>query len=68
MGTIDENTIESLSFIANLSQHILASSRSNNSENELSSYFPSFNFVIRDFSLDLIDKNQNNVKLLITLF
>jgi Guanylate-binding protein, N-terminal domain len=50
MGTIDENAIQNLSLIVNLSNQIQVK----NNE-EVASYFPSFLWVVRDFALKLQD-------------
>ncbi len=65
LGTIDENAIQSLSFVINLSKHIqLKSNEKYSSEpdpNELASLFPSFLWVLRDFSLQLVDDNGEQI-------
>ena len=61
-GAIDETAINSLSFILNLSKIIKIKSLSHNDkEEELSEYFPSFLWLLRDFSLKLEDKDGNNI-------
>ena len=66
-GTIDENAISSLSFVLNLSKTIkLKNSFKEDNKNELAKYFPSFLWVLRDFSLILVDKKgkilqKNNI-------
>jgi len=63
LGSIDENAISSLSFIANLTQHIRISSDSaapTSAEEEalqFHQFFPAFNWIIRDFALDLVDED-----------
>jgi len=61
LGSIDENAIGSLSFIANLTQHIRISSKTGISSEEealqLHQFFPAFLWVIRDFALDLVDED-----------
>ena len=52
MGAIDEQTLEELSLVCKLSQHVHASS---NSRSDFAKYFPSFVWAIRDFSLKLAD-------------
>ena len=55
-GVIDENSISSLSFILNLSKTIKVSSNSTSSDPiELAKYFPSFFWLLRDFTLRLED-------------
>ena len=61
-GTIDENAISSLSFVLNLSKTIkLKNSFKEDNKNELAQYFPSFLWLLRDFSLKLVDKNGKNI-------
>ena len=61
-GAIDENAINSLSFILNLSKTIkIKSVNKIDSEEELAEYFPSFLWLLRDFSLKLEDTNGNTI-------
>ena len=61
-GAIDETAINSLSFILNLSKIIKIKSLSHeDNEEELAEYFPSFLWLLRDFSLKLEDKDGNNI-------
>ena len=61
-GTIDENAISSLSFVLNLSKTIkLKNSFKEDNKNELAQYFPYFLWLLRDFSLRLVDKNGKNI-------
>ena len=61
-GAIDENAINSLSFILNLSKTIkIKSVNKVDSEEELSEYFPSLLWLLRDFSLKLEDINGNTI-------
>ena len=62
IGGIDENALQNLNFVINLSKFIRL--RSNDKETdpeELSNLFPSFLWVLRDFSLQLIDDNGENI-------
>ena len=66
MGSIDENAISNLSFVANLSQMIRVKTVQNEGEEEqdveeLASFFPSFLWVVRDFALDLVDEDGNEI-------
>jgi len=64
LGSIDENAIQSLSFVINLSKHIQLKSNSRYSETdpeELANLFPSFLWVLRDFALQLVDENGENI-------
>ena len=47
LGTIDENAIQNLSFIVNITKNI----QQKNDTEDFSLYLPSFMWVIRDFSL-----------------
>ena len=49
LGTIDENAIQNLSFIVNITKNI----QQKNDTEDFSLYLPSFMWVIRDFSLQL---------------
>ena len=61
-GTIDENAINSLSFVLNLSKTLkLKNSFMEDNKTELSEYFPYFLWLLRDFSLKLVDKNGKNI-------
>ena len=61
-GTIDENAISSLSFVLNLSKTIkLKNSFKEDNKDELAQYFPIFLWLLRDFSLRLVDKNGKNI-------
>ena len=76
LGSIDENAIQSLSFVINLSKHIQlktneaktqpAFKRQNSSDadfdhEELANLFPSFMWVLRDFALQLVDENGETI-------
>ena len=59
-GAIDENAINSLSFILNLSKTIkIKSVNKEDKEEELAEYFPTLLWLLRDFSLKLEDKDGN---------
>ena len=59
-GAIDENQINNLSFVLNLSKTIKIKSVSiEDNEEELAQYFPTLLWLLRDFSLKLEDKNGN---------
>jgi hypothetical protein len=63
VGTIDENAISSLSLVINLTRHIKVKQKTyldNESDDEedpeeLAKFFPSFLWVLRDFSLELVN-------------
>jgi hypothetical protein len=64
MGTIDENALQNLSLIINLSNQIQVNARAMNGPNdpdEISKFFPSFLWVVRDFSLKLHDQYGNTI-------
>ena len=67
MGTIDENALQNLSLIINLSNQIQVKANQFYAQNtsvdpdEISEFFPSFLWVIRDFSLRLLDQYGNNI-------
>lgn len=54
VGAIDENAISSLSLVVNITKHIHINS-SQDGVNEYSEYFPEFMWVVRDFTLRLVD-------------
>ena len=58
MNSIDERALEALSFISTLSNQL---SGFNSKTNNLSKYFPTFIWLIRDFALDLTNKNNSEV-------
>lgn len=57
MGTIDENALNNLSLIINLSKELQIKSTllEESDPEEIQKLFPSFLWVVRDFSLRLID-------------
>lgn len=65
MGSIDEKAIGSLSFIANLSKYInvKAAGDKYSANQDISKYFPSLYWTIRDFALDLGGKDKAIVSL-----
>lgn len=61
-SSIDESAINSLSFILNLSQAIKINKNDDKAKpEELAKYFPSFLWLIRDFSLKLEDSEGNTI-------
>ena len=61
IGGIDESTLQNLNFITNLSKFIkLKSDDMETDPDELSKLFPSFLWILRDFSLQL--KDEDNAK------
>lgn len=63
MGTIDENALNNLSLIVNLSKELQIKSETleESDPDELQKYFPSFLWVVRDFALKLIDNQGNEI-------
>ena len=64
MNAIDENALESLSLVVNLSKHIHVTTKPSNLEESasmFSKYFPYFMWVIRDFALQLVDDDENEI-------
>lgn len=63
MGTIDENAINNLSLIINLSKNLHVQAETSNEEDpdELAKYFPRLLWVLRDFSLKLRDEYDNQI-------
>ena len=63
VGGIDESALQNLNFVINLSKFIKLKNDSKKEANpeELSNLFPSFLWVLRDFSLQLIDDNGENI-------
>ena len=59
-GAIDENAINTLSLVLNLSKTIkIKSVNKEDNEEELAEYFPTLLWLLRDFSLKLEDKDGN---------
>ena len=65
VGTIDEDAIQKLSLVVNLTKHIQLKATSPDEEgedpDEIASYFPTFYWVVRDFSLQLQDPEGNTI-------
>ena len=60
MGSIDENALQQLSLVINLTKHIQIKSNNGIHDEETdpedyAQYFPAFMWVVRDFSLQLVD-------------
>ena len=58
VGSIDENAISNLSLVVNLTKHIHIKSGAASDDidpDEYSQYFPTFMWVVRDFTLQLVD-------------
>eukprot|EP01129_Flabellula_baltica_P015876 TRINITY_DN8234_c0_g1_i1.p1 TRINITY_DN8234_c0_g1~~TRINITY_DN8234_c0_g1_i1.p1 ORF type:complete len:819 (-),score=207.11 TRINITY_DN8234_c0_g1_i1:19-2475(-) len=61
MGTIDENALESLHLIVNLTKHIHVQSNKQTSRKDLVQYLPNFLWVVRDFILELKDEYGRHI-------
>lgn len=63
VGTIDEGALNNLSLVINLSKKIQLRNRAETPEDidELASIFPSFLWVLRDFTLKLVDSDGNQI-------
>ena len=57
MGTIDESSIQSLSFIVNITKK----KKKKNGNKDFAKYLPAFMWVIRDFSLQLKNRDGNPI-------
>ena len=60
VGSIDESALQNLSLIVNLSKQIQVKSGQTSIE-DISNYFPSFLWILRDFALKLVDSQGNNI-------
>ncbi|OQS01069.1 guanylate-binding protein, partial [Thraustotheca clavata] len=64
-GSVDEKAVNGLSFIANMTKHIRirADASNDDSDNgeEFSNFFPSFTWVVRDFTLELVDEDGDPI-------
>ena len=64
MGSIDEGALQNLNLVVNLTKHIHIKSTGSPDEidwEEYSEYFPSFMWVVRDFTLQLVDSDDENI-------
>jgi len=63
VGSIDENALNNLSLIVNLTKNIQIKATNNEEldNEEYANYFPSFLWVVRDFALQLVDENGDNL-------
>ena len=59
VGAIDEEALQNLSLVVNLTKHIHIKSRQREETDseEYAAYFPSFLWVVRDFALKLVDSD-----------
>lgn len=69
VGSIDENALQSLSLVVNITKHIHLKSTQKDTSGlsdeqsmlELSDYLPSFMWVVRDFALQLVDEHESEI-------
>ncbi len=62
VGSIDENAIQNLSLVVNITKHIHIKSKDEDVDSEdYSNYFPSFYWVIRDFTLQMVDEEGDPI-------
>jgi hypothetical protein len=63
-GSIDESALSNLSLVVNLTKNIQLKSNSNSEEidtDEYSNHFPAFMWVVRDFTLQLVDQEGEQI-------
>lgn len=65
VGSIDENALQNLSLVINLTKHIQIKSAGLSQDDvdpeEYAKYFPSFMWVVRDFTLQLVDQEGEQI-------
>ena len=63
VGSIDENAIQNLSLIVNLTKNIQLKTNQGDEidSNEYQQYFPQFYWVVRDFTLQLVDQDGEQI-------
>ena len=71
MGSIDENALASLSFVSNISKHIKVKTHTGQqdsdlnteeqNEDDLTRHMPKFLWVVRDFTLQLVDDANKEI-------
>jgi hypothetical protein len=63
VGTIDESALQNISLLINLAKdiQIKSSGGQHDSEEEIAQYFPSFHWIVRDFSLKIVDQAGNSL-------
>lgn len=57
VGSIDENALNTLNLVINLAKDI--QTKSNNSDDP--SHFPSFLWIVRDFTLQMVGKDNQSI-------
>ncbi len=58
-GAINETSLNNLSLVSSIAKHIHVTSEYETNNDELSSCFPRFMWVARDFSLQIVDDDNN---------
>lgn len=64
VGSIDETAVQNLSLVVNLTKHIQLSTDKITTEEDadkMANYFPTFFWVVRDFSLQIVDPEGNKL-------
>lgn len=64
MGSIDESALQNLNMVVNLTKHIHIKANGTNEDvdcDEYAQYFPSFMWIVRDFTLQLVDEDEENI-------
>mmetsp|Transcript_18913 Transcript_18913/g.3053 ORF Transcript_18913/g.3053 Transcript_18913/m.3053 type:complete len:89 (+) Transcript_18913:130-396(+) len=62
VGSIDESALQTLSLVVNLTKQLQVRSNDSSSDvEEISEYFPSFLWVLRDFMLRLVDNEGSRI-------
>ena len=63
VGSIDESALQNLSLVINLTKHIHLKSQGDEDidPEEYARYFPAFMWVVRDFSLKLVNANRESL-------
>ncbi|KAL0477554.1 guanylate-binding protein [Acrasis kona] len=61
LGSIDDNAITRLGVVTELSKHIRTKGKIDEANSDLSNFFPSFMWLLRDFSLKLVDQQDNHI-------
>ena len=61
VGSLDEAALSNLSLIVNLTKQLQVRSAGQQDADEMSQYFPSLLWVLRDFALQLIDRSGNEI-------
>merc|ERR1711965_748943 len=60
-GAINESALNDLSLVAKIAQHVRLSSNKEADEHALAECFPQFLWVCRDFALQLVDDNDQQI-------